>query len=207
MLWWKLLGILLIPLQLIIMLYRDWKYHDRRTNNYKTLTRIQICIVVFAMLIFGITIYFDSGTEKELRDVITELRDQVSDLNTSLVPLQRIAENTQETYFVLSDKKERKMEDGSYAVSFTLKPVGKKIIPLFKIQCRTFNGAKIKEIKVEGRNLPGMSYDRKSNDMTYFSREFRAIEPGQIFLTIITDTIPVGMKIAVDPFKKESNAG
>ena len=204
MLWPKILGILLLPLQLIIMLYRDWKHYDRRTNNYKILTRIQIYIVIFAMLIFSIIMYFDDEAEKALNTTIAVLSDQLSDLNTNLEPLKKLAENTQETYFVVSDRKERRIEDGSYEISFNLKPVGKKIIPLFKIQCKTQNNVKIENITIEGLTVPTMSDVRKSNDQTYISKEYRSMEPGNVKITILTNSIPHGINIAIDPFKKDS---
>lgn len=186
------------------MLYRDWKHYDRRTNNYKILTRIQIYIVIFAMLIFSIIMYFDDEAEKALNTTIAVLSDQLSDLNTNLEPLKKLAENTQETYFVVSDRKERRIEDGSYEISFNLKPVGKKIIPLFKIQCKTQNNVKIENITIEGLTVPTMSDVRKSNDQTYISKEYRSMEPGNVKITILTNSIPHGINIAIDPFKKDS---
>ncbi len=190
MLFWKILAVLLLPLQTVLQLYRDWKHYDRRTRAYKRLTIVQVSIVFVAIVILGMTIYVDTENEERRLELILE-------------PLQKIAENTQETYFTVSEKKERKIEDGSYEVSLVLEPVGKKIIPLFKIQCKTPNNVQIENIKVEGSTIPPIAYDRKSDDRTYFSKEYRSLEPGKVEVTILTSDTPRGMIIAIDPFRKE----
>jgi hypothetical protein len=199
----KILAVLLLPLQIVLQLYRDWKHYDRRTRKYKRLTIAQISIVFVAIAILGMTLYLDSKNEERQLELISDLRDKVASLNTNLEPLQKIAENTQETYFTVSEKKERRIEDGSYEVSFVLEPVGEKIIPLFKIQCKTQDNVQIENIEVEDSTIPPISYDRKSDDRTYFSKEYRSLEPGKVEVTILTSDIPIGMTIAIDPFRKE----
>lgn len=199
----KIVAVSLLPLQIVLMLYGDLKHHNRKTKIYRNLRIVQIVIVSAAIVILGISLYVDDKNEERWHDLISDLRDEVADMNTNLEPLRKIAENTQETYFTVSEIMERKTEDGSYEVSFVLEPVGSKIIPLFKIQCRTQNNVQIENITVEGSTIPPTSYYRRSDDRTYFSKEYRSLEAGQVKVTILTSNIPRGMNIAIDPFRKE----
>lgn len=206
----KILAAVFILLQIALMLYRDWKHYDRRTKKYKAFTVSQIGIVILAIVFLAITSCFEYKKEQALQGEIDKLQTTITDLNTNLEPLRSLAENTQETYFVLKNKQEEVSPDGTYKVFVALEPVGKRIIPLLKIQCKTRDGVKVKDIKVEGATVPTISYKKQSNDGTYFSREFRTLEPSKVSVTILTDGVSKGINVVIDPFKIKdeiANAG
>jgi len=130
----------------------------------------------------------DADTQTALK----RLSDEIDKLET----------HTRITAFVSDGNSREIMPDGTYVFNLKLNPVGKNIIPIFSISCKTEGGAVIKSFDVKGPTLPGMSFDKTSEDRTFIQKEYRSMYPGEVNVRIVTDKDPGRLNISIDPLQK-----
>lgn len=117
--------------------------------------------------------------------------------------INSLGEQTKKTVFEIESSNKEIMPDGTYEINLKLNPIGKNVIPIFSITCKTENGAIINKFEVIGPTIPGMSFDRTSKDRTMIRKEYRTLYPGEIIVKIVTDKDPGRIAISIDPLKED----
>lgn len=123
-------------------------------------------------------------------------------LNRLSEELHSLNKKTEKTAFKIESSEKSKTPSGEYETKIILKPIGENIIPIFTVVAKTQNSAIIKEFKIDGPTIPMISYNTTADDRTAQKREFQAIRPGEVTVTIITDKDPGRMQIAIDPISE-----
>jgi len=141
-----------------------------------------------------------NNPELEGLDNVDSIIDAYQKLELRTSSLEK---ETQKTVFTAVNKTVVLLPDGTYESRFDLVPIGKNIIPLFKVECETKNDAKIISLKIRSKttNLDGMWLVNSSEDGTYRNETIKNIEPGVINVTVLTDKKPI---INCDYMPKES---
>ena len=131
-------------------------------------------------------------------DALQKLKDNLSQLQSRTSILEQ---ETQKTVFQISNQSQKKLDDGTFETKFTLIPKGKNVIPILRIIIQPENNASIIKFDVEGKTIPGMSFDRIAENKTAWSKEFRSIYPGIVYVKVITDKSPGHGRISIDPLE------
>ncbi|MCH7926886.1 MAG: hypothetical protein IID03_02720 [Candidatus Dadabacteria bacterium] len=190
---WALVAIIAIIAVLTIVvnysLYRSDKQQKHEINTYKG--KIDTLVDSNARLEEDIAIIKEFAL-KHYPNLSTTaaVQELIKDLEQYKQRTKNLEEKTKETRFLHMDQGRKKLPDGTYESKFILIPIGNNIIPIFKIACKTENGAKINSFNLKGKTLPPMSEVGKSPDQTSATRIFRNMEPGNVEAVINTDINP-----------------
>lgn len=214
------IDIILVSLQLVIMIaigfVSNFLGRKRFANNY-----VLTGLIILALAITSIITFNESAKEKELQhtidglsnsnaeqlellhdiakreypdlpssEALEKLKLDISNIESRTTILEK---ETQKTIFIVGDESGKQLPDGTFETKFNLIPIGKKIIPLFKVGCQTRNNAKIIDIIIFRNNTPltGMSSTSSSPDKTFSDvMILNSIEPGILNIFVLTDKKP-----------------
>jgi len=120
-------------------------------------------------------------------EALEKFKDEIKNIQLRTEELEK---KTKKTTFTYIDQGRKKLPDGNYESRFTLIPIGKNSIPIFKIACKTQNNARILNFALKGKTLPPFHESGGSSDQTSTTKIFRSMEPGNIEAIISTDIDP-----------------
>jgi hypothetical protein len=154
-----------------------------------------------SLIIAEITPIKELYPKLELSTAVVKLIEDYKILEIKINEIEKISK---ETVFDATPIVKEKQADGSYLYSFKLLPIGKNIIPILTIQCKTQNQAPIEEIKVHGPTVPLISTDRTSEDKTFMRREFRSLYPGEVSVNVMTGKDAGDINVGINPLNKSN---
>jgi len=133
-------------------------------------------------------------------EALENLKNDLSKLQSRTITLEQ---ETKKTEFTLGKESKKQLTDGTFEKNFTLIPIGKNVIPIFKIACMTEKDAKILNFEIKGKTMPAMTEINRTDNNTAQRTIIRNMEPGDLHVSIITDK-DTNLSCDINPLKIES---